>query len=311
MLHSPTLAPPKKEAKNDLIGSVQRALLILELLAQHPQGLNAKQISSALSLNISTCYHLINTLDHEGYLTKNPTTLQFHASGKIGYSAFAQATPAQLVKQLTPHVKELKESTEETSYLSIWDSQEITIAHILEADKTIVVKSVHVGLTQGNHASALGKAILAHLPEGQTAHYFSERPLPAYTANTITDLDALNKNLEQVRAQGYALDLEEFMEDVHCTGAPIFDGQGNVVAAIAISLPTARAELNLAQIISKVKQAARSASNTLSILGYVLPHYICAEKVRTTSQGADTSTKLSAGMRQNFSGESGSFEKSA
>ncbi|MEM7133638.1 MAG: IclR family transcriptional regulator [Chloroflexota bacterium] len=271
MLYSPASTSSKKRAKNDLIGSVQRALRITELLAHHPAGLNAKQISLKLSLNISTCYHLINTLEHEGYIVKDPTTLQFRASGKVGYTAFAQAAPAQLVQQLTPHVKELKEITEETSYLSIWDSQEIAIAHIVEADKTIVVKSVHVGFTQGNHASALGKAILAHLPAEQFTLYFAERSLPSYTVNTITDLDSLKKYLVQVREKGYALDLEEFMEEVHCISAPIFDAQGNAMAAIAISLPAIRSERNSAHLISKVRQAANSASRTLSILGYVLP----------------------------------------
>lgn len=250
---------------------MQRALRILELLAQHPQGLNAKQISLKLGLNISTCYHLINTLEHEGYIVKDPTTLLFRASGKISYMAFSQASPAQIVNRLIPHVEELKMNTEETSYLSIWDGREVTIAHILEADKTIVVKSVRVGFTQGNHASALGKAILAYLPVEQVNDYFADRPLPAYTANTVTDLELIKDYLAHVRDEGYALDLEEFMEEAHCIGAPIFDAQGNPIAAIAISLPAVRSEQNLEHLISKVKQAANSATHTLSILGYILP----------------------------------------
>ena len=271
MLQLPMHVSPRKQAKNDLIGSVQRALRITELLAHHPEGLNAKQISLKLSLNISTCYHLINTLVHEGYVVKDPTTLQFKASGKIGYAASEQPSPAQLVKQLIPHVKELKANTEETAYLSVWDGQDIAIAHIVEADKTIVVKSVHVGFTDGNHASALGKAILAHLPLEQVTHYFADRPVSTYTAKTITDVDSLKAYLPEVREKGYALDLEEFMEEVHCIAAPIFDAQQSVIAAIAISLPALRSERNSEHLISKVKKAANAATRTLNILGYAFP----------------------------------------
>jgi len=140
-----------------------------------------------------------------------------------------------------------------------------------------VVKAVHVGFIQGNHASALGKAILAHLPQEQFEQYFADRPLPNYTTKTITDIDSLKKYLTQVREEGYALDREEFMEDVHCISAPIFDAQGAAIAAIAISLPAVRSEQNLTNLIAKVKQAANSASRTLILLGYVLPQELIEE----------------------------------
>lgn len=109
MLHHPVAVSPQKRAKKDLIGSVQRALRIMELLARYPEGLNSKQIGLKLQLNLSTCYHLLNTLEYAGYLIKDPNTQLFRLSGKIGYTAFAQASPAQLVKQLAPHVQNLQE----------------------------------------------------------------------------------------------------------------------------------------------------------------------------------------------------------
>ncbi|HRV94500.1 MAG TPA: helix-turn-helix domain-containing protein, partial [Anaerolineae bacterium] len=72
MLHQPDMVSSKKQAKNDIIGSVQRALRITELLARYPQGLTAKQIGLKLDLNLSTCYHLLNTLEHESYIVKDP-----------------------------------------------------------------------------------------------------------------------------------------------------------------------------------------------------------------------------------------------
>lgn len=269
MLHHPVAVSPQKRAKKDLIGSVQRALRIMELLARYPEGLNSKQIGLKLQLNLSTCYHLLNTLEYAGYLIKDPNTQLFRLSGKIGYTAFAQASPAQLVKQLAPHVQNLQEITRETAYLSVWNGQDITLSNIVEAPQTVRVKSLTIGYTDANHATALGKTILAYLTKDQVDHYFAERALPAYTANTITSLSLLKKHLAQIQQNGYALDFEEFLPEVHCISAPIFDAHNNITASIAISLPAIRYENNNNLLISQVKQVAKAASCTLHILGYV------------------------------------------
>lgn len=271
MMHSPFAASVQKQPKNDIIGSVQRALRMLELLAGQPAGLNAKQIGLKLDLNLSTCYHLLNTLEHEGYIIKDPDSLLFRASGKVGFTAFAQASPAQIVRQLAPHLHKLQELTRETAYLSIWDGQEITLSDIVEAPQTIRVKALTIGDTGANHASALGKAILAYFNADQFNRYFAGRPLPAYTANTITDLATLRRYLAQVRQQGYALDFEEFMLEVHCICAPIFDAHHQITAALAISLPAMRAVDNRQQLIDQVQQMAADATRTMRILGYAGP----------------------------------------
>jgi len=165
----------------------------------------------------------------------------------------------------------LQDITKETAYLSIWDGKEITLSAIVEAPQTVQVKSLTIGDIGSNHASALGKAILAYFDHNQIEQYFVERPLPAFTPNTITDTKTLLENLAEIKEQGYAMDFEEFMLEVHCIGAPIFDAVGNVFASIAISLPINRANGNQQELISKVKQVADAASRTLTILGYVNP----------------------------------------
>lgn len=240
-------------------------------MAAHPNGLNAKQVALKMQLNLSTCYHLLNTLEHEGYAIKDPDTLLFRLSGKIGYTLLGRVSPAQLVQQLTPHVQLLQELSRETSYLSVWDGQEITLSAIVEAPQTVRVKSLTIGETEANHASALGKAILAWFDDDAFNHYFARRPLPAFTVNTIASPAALRATLPQVRQQGYALDCEEFMPDVHCIGAPIFDARGSVTSSIAVSLPVSRISGNQSRLIEQVTHVAAVASRALQILGYAGP----------------------------------------
>jgi DNA-binding IclR family transcriptional regulator len=264
-------AQPHTQPAKQLIGSVQRALAILELLAAHPAGLSAKQVALKTQLNLSTCYHLLNTLEYEGYAIKDPDTLLFRLSGKIGYTELGQISPAQLVQQLTPHVKLLQELSRETSYLSVWDGQEITLSAIVEAPQTVQVKSLTIGETEANHASALGKAILAWFTDDAFDRYFARRRLPAFTANTITSPETLRATLPQVQQQGFALDCEEFMPDVHCIGAPIFDARGDITGSIAISLPVSRVNGNQSRLIEQVTHVAAVASRALQILGYAGP----------------------------------------
>lgn len=253
---------------NDLIGSVQRSLKILELLAQHSDGLNAKQISHLLELNLSTCYHLINTLMASGYLVKDPDTLLFRLSGKIGYTIYGNASPAQLVRNLTPNIYNLKDITNETAYLSIWDGEEITIAVVAESPLSVRVRALEVGFCEANHAIALGKAVLAHFDEEQMVSFLSSHEMNAYTPSTITDAEALKTHLEKVRRQGFALDLEEYFPDVFCIGAPIFDAGGKILASVAIALPGSRYHQSGDKLLPKIVHAAKDATRMMHILGY-------------------------------------------
>ncbi len=271
MLQPIVFPRPNKPALTDLIGSVQRALRILEVLAHHPQGLNAKQISQQIQLNLSTSYHLLNTLIASGYAVKDPDTLLFRLSGKIGYTVHGQASPAQLVQHLTPNVQALQAATHETAYLSLWDGQEIVLSAIAESPLSVRVKALIIGYSEANHAMALGKAILAYFNEAQLDQYLASHELTTYTPNTLTNVAALKAHLAEVRQQGYSLDLEEFLPDVSCISAPIFDAQDQILASIAISLPGNRYAVHRDSLTPRVKEAAKTATRALHILGYAGP----------------------------------------
>src|SRR5690349_3099802 len=102
----------------DLINSLLRGLQILELLATEPEGLLAKTVSFRTGLNLSTCYHLLNTLVAGGYVSKQPDTQRFALTGKISYPCYAALEQARIVPELQPHLQALREATRETSYLS-------------------------------------------------------------------------------------------------------------------------------------------------------------------------------------------------
>src|SRR3712207_3223405 len=108
------------DQKRDLIGSVMRALRIMEVVAEHPRGLTPKAISLKLDLHLSTCYHLLNILVAAGFLQRRPDTQAYVLGGKIPYlnSAFLQAL--EVMPLLRAHVQTLHDTTGETAYLGQW-----------------------------------------------------------------------------------------------------------------------------------------------------------------------------------------------
>jgi DNA-binding IclR family transcriptional regulator len=255
----------------DLITSLLRGLQILELLAVEPEGLLAKTVSFRTGLNVSTCYHLLNTLVAAGYVTKQSTTQRFAATGKISYPAYAALEQARIVPTLQPHLQALREATRETTYLSLRQAGEIVIGAIVDSPQALKVSLLHIGYDGANHALALGKAVLAYLDERDVTAYFEQHGLPFLTTNTIREPCALKAELDMVRERGYGLDLEEFAPGVCCIGAPIFGATGRVVAALGISLPTSRYHADSAALAQQVVSTAAAATRTLALLGYMVP----------------------------------------
>jgi DNA-binding IclR family transcriptional regulator len=121
-----------------------------------------------------------------------------------------------------------------------------------------------VGKRTPAHASALGKVLLAHLPDAELDALIGARGLPRFTANTITDPVRLRGALHQVRTHGWALDDEEMELGLRCIGAPIIDHTGRPCAAVAVSAPAARLPPDdIAGLASEVKATAGRISRML------------------------------------------------
>ena len=149
-----TLCPPGQ--KGDLLHSVQRALGVLNLIAEHPQGLSAREISTSLCMNISTCYHILNTLLASGYLDRHPHSQAYLLGPQIPFlnNAFVQSlakqedvtvpgpgddvlttafTSTTLINRIRPILYRLTEQTQEPSYMACWRYGEIVLQAIVEA----------------------------------------------------------------------------------------------------------------------------------------------------------------------------------
>ena len=156
-----------------------------------------------------------------------------------------------LIKLSHEHVKRLATETNETAHIAI---REGTQAHVIDHAEAshVVVVSGQSGSFFELHSSSLGKALLADATDRELKALYGSRRLRAYTKNTITTIKDLARVCAQTRRNGYAIDVAEYRDDLHCVAAPIRATDGAIVAAIGISAPSSRLSEVRCQLSGKV-----------------------------------------------------------
>ncbi len=246
------------------IQSVDRALFILDVLANADGELALGDISRQAGLNISTCHHLLSTLAAHGYVGQNPKGRSYYLGNRILELSTIRTRQFDLVEFAMPELRQLNLATMESVHLATMQGYDLVTLTMLESRLPVGVAITTPGKTNAAHATATGKAILAWLPEPEIARIIAEKGLTPFTEATIVDVDQLIEELRHVRRNGYAVDKEEFQKDVVCIGSAIRDHKGAVIGSISCSVPKMRARTAyLDDIKAGVRQSAVAISERL------------------------------------------------
>lgn len=205
------------------VQSVSKAAKILFAVAQSNDGMRAVEISEKLELPRQATYHLVHTLVTLGLLTRAAD--QKYLLG-IRVGILAEAFPRHLAppERLLPYVRAVAYATGETSYASGWWEGEITNLAVVRGRNAVQGSEVPHGLSSDAHARASGKLLLAMADKPIRERYLASHPLNRRTPNTITDMDELQRELERIRVDRYAIDKEEYSDGLCCIAMPIDDG---------------------------------------------------------------------------------------
>ncbi|MGA0531353.1 IclR family transcriptional regulator [Hansschlegelia sp. KR7-227] len=261
--HAQATPPLTSPLKPPTIQSVERALTLLELIAESNQDVGLNELAVQARLNASTCHHLLATLVQRGYVAKAPGR-RYRPGSRMLSLGQASLKHVDLSQRAAPYLERINAATGETVHLAVLQSGELTTIAKRDARHAVRVDAGNLGKSDAAHATATGKAILAALPESEMRRIVEHRGLRAFTNGTITTFEALAAELETVRRDGFAMDREEFQPFVVCVGAPIRDFTGAVVGSISASTPTMRAtEDHLALMRAEVIGATRQLSEEL------------------------------------------------
>ena len=250
-------SPPRQAVR---IQSLARANGILEAVAASPKGsASLTEISQALGLNKTTVFNLAASLVALGFLERG----EDQAGYRLGMRNLELGSVVRRRLDISdiarPALLKICAATGETANLALPNMSAAIIIDSFEGRHALRSTS-YAGAPSPYHSSACGKAILAHFPPAMRKAICDSYPPTAHTPQTITDVALLERQLERVRRQGYATETEENEVGQACIAAPIFDGFGEVAAAISVAGPLGRITEARAEIIRIVVMHTKAIS---------------------------------------------------
>lgn len=230
---------PEDDARrpSGLIGSAQRAFRVLEVVASAGDGITAKAVARRTGFKLSTTYHLLNTLVHEGYLIRLGHGRGFGLGYKLGGLYHRLCAELDVDQVLSEELRELHQRAEAAAYYTVFRDTDLVVAAVADSPRFPRAKPLDFGFHEAAHATAFGKVLLSALPARQRHEYLASAGMPRLTERTRVRVRELDSELEQVRHAGMALDVEEFQPELACLSAPVLAADGAVLGAIAFSVP--------------------------------------------------------------------------
>lgn len=251
---------PKKYAAP----AVEKLLDIIELLSKENRGYSINEIARLLDISVNSVYRICKEMEGRGYLEKRDDSGLYQLGSRFFIIGQVVGSRIDLRAKALPIMEELCDAADETVHLCILQENRMVLLDQVESRQPIRIH-VETGSLMHAHASAFGKCLLAYCPQDVLDSIVTEK-LAVLTPNTITEANALMAELNKIRNNGWAYDMEEYMEGVRCVGAPIFGSDGRGVAAMGVMSPAFRfSKKKMEEVLPLVLKAA----NDLSIaMGY-------------------------------------------
>ncbi|CAM5274860.1 IclR family transcriptional regulator OS=Streptomyces aurantiogriseus OX=66870 GN=GCM10010251_87020 PE=4 SV=1 [Streptomyces aurantiogriseus] len=219
--------------------SVTRSLRILEAVAQH-QPVTVGELTKLFGIPKSTVQRTLVTLAEAGWLRANRRdTTRWEIGARVLAVRPAALQGSSLFAAAREPMIRLRDAVNETIHLSVPDALQCMVV-VDRVDCDHAVRTFHsIGDTSPLHATAVGRAILSHLPK-QDVEELIAQGLERFSDTTPADPDELRAELDRIRADGYAINTNQYRPGVCALAAPVLEESGTPLAAVAISMPDSR-----------------------------------------------------------------------
>ncbi|MBX0297289.1 IclR family transcriptional regulator [Haloarcula nitratireducens] len=246
-------------SQENTITATRTSFRVLEAL-KRLDGAGVTAVATELDTAKSTVHNHLRTLEDEGYVTCEGGTyrvsLRFLELGEYTRNRM------DIYEKARPEVDSLAEETGEMANAAVEEHGEGVYITRAEGTQAVSVDT-YAGKRVKLHCTALGKTILAQLPEQRVDAILETHGLPKRTENTITDADELKDELGEIRDRGYAYDREERLPGLRCVAAPVVADDGNLIAALSVSGPTTRIKGD--RFHEEIPELLRSSANVIEI----------------------------------------------
>jgi DNA-binding IclR family transcriptional regulator len=237
-----------------IIPNLDRALRIMEHLSTRREGSSITEIATQLSLPKNSVFRIVRTLAASGYLDEHDKS--WRLSPKILSLGYTAVQSTNLISACMDEMRMLRDEINETIFVGALSEGKVVILEELPSFQ-LVKFTVEIGHTVPIHASAPGKAILAHLPPAEQKDLLAHIAFTRFNDRTIPGMKAMQAEIEKVMRLGYALDLGEEVAEIWCAASPVLDYRAYPIASIWLSGPEFRvAKMELDRVGAVVREHA-------------------------------------------------------
>ncbi|MGH9309303.1 MAG: IclR family transcriptional regulator [Vicinamibacterales bacterium] len=245
------------------VPALVRGLTILERIARSRRGLTFAQLTRLFDFPKSSVHTLLLTLEREGWVQRDTETARYMVGTKIVDLAGTTVDGVVLREKAAPLLHALAAELDMTTHLAVLDRDAVAvIAKIERAGRPQV--ATWIGKRVDVHCTSLGKCLIAYLNDEHLDRLIGTRRLLRHNENTIVSPALLKRELARVRAADYAFDDEEEEIGIRCIGAPIFNWEGTVAAAVSVTGSVGRINAETIEAVAqRVKHTAHAISHEL------------------------------------------------
>jgi len=227
---------PADETQGGMLG---RGLKLLTILGRHPEGVGLTELARESAIPLSTTHRLLSAMVPMGFVRSDGETRQY-SLGLAVFELSQHVAQARSISEVArPAMRQLSAECGETTLLSILAGREIFYVERVEGPRRVSVRGA-VGERAPVHCTAMGKSLVAFLPDDERDTVLDQLTFDAYTERTLTTRDELLADLEATRDRGFAIVDREYEPDIRAIAMPIVDGRGLPRASLCIAAPSSR-----------------------------------------------------------------------
>lgn len=251
----------------DSVSSVLKVFGILQALGEQKE-IGVTELSQRIMMSKSTVYRFLQTMKTLGYVNQEGESDKYTLSLKLFELGGKALEHQELIPIADTQMHRLGKLTKETLHLGALDEDSIVYLHKVDSEYNLRMYS-RIGRRRPLYSTALGKVMMAWLPEDEVRGMLANVSFERFTEHTLTDIDALLAQLVLVREQGYAEDNEEMEPGLRCFAVPIYSRMGRIIAGLSLSLPLVRfSEENKGELVGLLHEAAARISAELGFHDY-------------------------------------------
>jgi IclR family pca regulon transcriptional regulator len=225
--------------QRNFLKTLARGMQVMSAFTPERPALSLSELAEQMRLDPATIYRFVYTLEHLGYVRRDPATRTYWLTSRIHDLGRAVDQPGELRAAARPYLEEMAQQTDETVELAMREGTDIVVLDTIESRQRVAVRG-WVGKHLPAYCTAQGKVLLACLPPAEQAQLLDEVKLQALGPHTIADRAALEKELRRTAKRGYGLNNNEMNIGIQAIAAPIRARADHVAAALGIAMPIGR-----------------------------------------------------------------------